>query len=74
MFVSLRGLMSSLCRVMVCPCVCQVTCLPVSSWSLANIGCGASLHSQPDQPVIKVSLHTLVIESAVLPIYCTFPI
>ena len=71
MFVTLRSMMLSLlCPVMVCPCVCQVTCLPLSSWSLANIGCGARLHTQ-DQPVIKVSPHQLVIDSAVLHVQFT---
>ena len=51
MFVTvLRSLMSSLSGVMTCPCSCQVTCLPLTSWSLANIGCGASLQ-QPDLEV-----------------------
>ena len=57
MFVTLRSLMSSLSRVMVCPCSCQVTCLPVTSWSLVNIGCGVSLQiPDPDLEVCSMIL------------------
>ena len=61
MFVTLRSLMSSLSRVMVCPCSCQVTCLPVTSWSLVNIGCGVSLQiPDPDLEVCMSLSSTLM--------------